>query len=131
MKGQLLSTNRRIQINCEIRIMSKGKKFRIKGDDIKRVIPALGACIATDNITVEGLPIGYMYREDSEFDVDSGWRIFSGTETQEYVDDAKNMEVYDLNTIANYDQSIIPYLGMPAGTELERVANTDIFEEIK
>ena len=63
-----------------------------------------------------------MYREEPSFDEDSGWRFFSGTETQEYVDNPKNLMIYDVNTIANYDHAIIPYLNMPIGAELERTA---------
>lgn len=32
--------------------------------------------------------------------------------------------VYDVETIANYDRAIIPYLNLPKGTELERVENS-------
>ena len=87
----------------------------------------MGACIATDKITVDGLKVGYMYREEPDFKSDSGWRIFSGTEDQVYVDDPSNYEIYDLNTIANYDPSIIPYLELRIGTELERVEHANEF----
>jgi len=104
------------------------KAFQLNVGEMKRLIPNMGACIATDHITVEGKQVGYMYREVSAFEVDSGWRIFSGIESQAYVDDPSNSEVYDLNTIANYDKAIIPYLDFPVGTELERVVGTDRFE---
>ena len=106
------------------------KKFKLKAEEIKRLIPPLGDCIATDKITVEGLKVGYMYRENPYNDIDSGWRIFSDTETQEYVEDSNNSEIYDLNTIANYDAAIIPYLEMPIGIKLERIANSDEFRKV-
>ena len=111
--------------NCEVK-----KNFKIKAEDIRKIIPSMGGCIATDKITVEGLKVSYMYREESDFEADSGWRIFSGTETQDYVDNSSNTEIYDLNTIANYDPSIIPYLNSPFGTELERIPGTDKFNKI-
>ena len=40
-----------------------------------------------------------MYKEEPDNDVDSGWRFFSGFETDEYVNNPKNIEVYDVNTI--------------------------------
>jgi hypothetical protein len=61
-----------------------------------------------------------MYREEPDFAEDSGWRFFSGKEDQEYVDKPENTMIYDVNTIANYDPAIIPYLDMKIGTELER-----------
>ena len=88
----------------------------------------MGAGIATEQITVEGKKVGYMYREEPDKDFDSGWRFFSGDESQEYVDEAENMSYYDVNTICNYDQSIIPYLDSPIGSKLSRIESTDKFE---
>jgi len=56
--------------------------------------------------------------------------FFSGTEDQEYVDDPNNIMIYDVNTIANYDEAIIPYLHLPIGTELERIEGTNQFQII-
>ncbi len=96
------------------------KKFKISGDKIVDLIGNFGACFASDKITVDGLPVGYMYRETPDDDNDNGWRFFSGTEDQTYVDNPNNISIYDTNTIANYDQTIIPYLKLPIGTELEK-----------
>ena len=97
------------------------KKFKLPKEQFKQLIEeGMGACIASDKITVDGLLVGYMYREEPQIDVDSGWRFFSGTEDQEYVDNPDNLMYYDLNTIANYDPAIIPYLHLETGTELER-----------
>lgn len=90
----------------------------------------MGGCLATDKITVDGLLVDYMYREDADYEQDSGWRFFSGTEDQDYVDDPNNMMIYSVNTIANYDQAIIPYLNLPVGIELERVRGTNEFRII-
>ena len=86
--------------------------------------------MATDKITVEGELIDFMYREESDLEVDNGWRFLSGTETQEYADDPKNWAIYDTNTIANYDPAIIPYLNLTVGTQLERIKGTNDFRVI-
>lgn len=104
------------------------KEFRIKGENIKQLIKTIGGCYATDKITVDGELIGFMYREQPEFKDDSGWRFLSGSESQEYADNANNWTIYDTNTIVNYDKSIIPYLEFPIGTELERIKNSDKFK---
>lgn len=96
------------------------KKFKIPADKILSLIKNAGACLATDKITVDGLPVGYMYRDESVNQLDNGWRFFSGTEDQNYVDDPENTCPYDTNTIANYDPAIIIYLDAPVGTKLER-----------
>jgi hypothetical protein len=111
--------------------MNEGKRFKLNADEIRQVIAPMGGCFATDHITVDGLPVGYMYREAPDDDSDSGWRFFSGTESQEYVDDSRNTSVYDVNTIANYDPAIIPYLDSPAGTQLERETGSHRFRIVQ
>lgn len=94
------------------------KKLKLKGEDIKALLEWDGpsGCIATDKITVEGFKIGYMYREKPNPKYpDSGWRFFQGEESDEYIKDVKNSGIYDLNTICNYDPSIIPLLKSPYG----------------
>ncbi|WP_295768770.1 DUF2185 domain-containing protein [uncultured Mucilaginibacter sp.] len=107
------------------------KNFKLKANDIKQLIEPMGGCLATDEITVNGEPVGYMYREEPDNDIDSGWRFFAGTETDEYANNVDNVMVYDVNTIVNYDQAIVPYLHLPAGTQLERNADNtfDLIDE--
>lgn len=90
----------------------------------------MGGCIATDSITVEGLPIVYMYRNEPINDLDSGWRFFSAIDDQAYIDDLNNSGIFDVNTIVNYDQSIIPYLDYPFGVKLEKDNNSGKFNII-
>lgn len=106
------------------------KLFKLRADQITQIIPPMGGCFATDKITVQGELVVFMCREEIEFESDRGWRFFSGTEDQNYVDDSHNTMIYDVNTIANYDKAIIPYLNLPVGTELERVRGTDDFNII-
>ena len=106
------------------------KKYWLDSTEIEQLIPPSGGCLATDRITVDGMKIGYMYKEQNERELDSGWRFFSGTESQAYLDNLSNSDVYDLNTVANYDRAIIPYLDLPYGVELERIEGTDEFRLI-
>jgi hypothetical protein len=64
--------------------MIPSKKFKLSSNQIIQLIPSIGFCYATDKITVEGESINYFYREEPDEELDSGWRFFSGTETQEY-----------------------------------------------
>jgi len=96
------------------------KVFKIPGEQIRRIIAPCGSCIASDRITVDGKKVGYMYREQPDDDLDSGWRFFSGDETDEYANTASNLAIYDVNTICNYDQDIISLLDAPFGSAFER-----------
>ena len=100
--------------------MKKNKEFCIKKENITKLVGPMGYCIASDYITTQQEPIGYMYREEPEDIYDSGWRFLSGKETEDYVNNAENFGLYEVNTIANYDRSIIPYLNYPIGSELCR-----------
>lgn len=104
------------------------KKFRIPAEKIRPLIEPMGGCIASDRITVGGSKVGYMYREASDQETDSGWRFFSGDESQQYVDSANNLAIYDVNTICNYDPAIIPYLQSAVGSSFGRVDGSDRFE---
>ena len=107
--------------------MENSKKFKIEASKIIQHIESMGSCIASDKITVEGEKVNYMYRENPNFKTDCGWRFFSGTESQDYVDNPENLMIYDVNTIVNYDQAITLYLNLPIGTELTRMTNSDTF----
>ena len=94
-------------------------KFLLSPNQIKKLYIANGAsgCIASNRITVDGMKVGYLYREEpsnSSFP-DSGWRFFSGDENEEYTDNPDNFNIFDLNTICNYDTSIIPLLDSNIG----------------
>ncbi|MEX6689114.1 DUF2185 domain-containing protein [Danxiaibacter flavus] len=110
--------------------MANNKRYKLKGEQIRSLIEPMGGCIATDKITVHGELVDYMLREKPVNDIDSGWQFFSGTEDQDYVNDPNNSAIYDVNTIANYDPAIIPYLHLPVGTQLERIRGTDKFQII-
>lgn len=100
------------------------KRFKLRADQIERLVPPMGACIATDRITVDGEKVGYMYREDPDDENDSGWRFFAGDEDDAYANDPQRLAHYDVNTICNYDRSIIPHLDAELGTAFARDAET-------
>jgi hypothetical protein len=110
--------------------MAKERIFKLKKEDIQELVTGMGGCLATDKITVDGEAVDYMYREEPANKADSGWCFFSGTEDQAYIDDVDNTAAYNVNTIANYDPAIIPYLRMPVGSKMERIAGTDQFQMI-
>ena len=87
-------------------------------------------CLATDHITVLGKRVGWCYREQpTEGRPDSGWRFFSGEEDEAYTSDPEHTEVYDLNTICNYDPDILPLLTAPIGTAYARGADGKFYAE--
>ena len=96
------------------------KNFRIPASQIKSLVVGKGSCIASDRITVDGQLVGFMYRETPGDDLDSGWRFLAGDESQSYADDQGHFEIYDVNTIANYDPGIVAMLDNPPMSAFER-----------
>lgn len=95
------------------------KSFKLRPDQIRVLAPGHGAAFASDHITVGGLPVQVMYREPPDGPQDSGWRFLSGHETDEDLDDPGKLGIYDVNTIANYDPRVVPFLDLPCGSAVE------------
>ena len=110
--------------------MAATKIFKLRPEEFRPLVSPMGGCFASDHITVQGLPVGYMYREEPDHGRDRGWRFFSGTESQSYVDDPSNLAIYDVNTIANYDPDIISFLDAPVGSAFERDDQSGAFVEV-
>jgi len=108
-------------------VANSQKKFALQAEQIRPLAEGHGWCFATDMITVEGRKVGYLYREEPDNDGDSGWRFTSGRESPEYMDEAANHGVYDVNTVANYDPEIISLLDAPVGSAFERENGTGPF----
>jgi len=100
----------------------------LQPEDIKTLVPEMGYSIVSNKVSVNGMKIGFFYREEPEEAEDSGWRFLSGTEKEDYVENPNNSKVFGINTVANFDRAIIPYLHLPPGTEMERVEGSDQFQ---
>lgn len=87
--------------------------------------------MATKAIMKDNAKVGYMFREASDFKNDSGWRIFTGQESLDFIDIDDNIDIYDLSQIAEKDTDIVSYLEHPVGTELERVEGSSEFQIVK
>ncbi len=62
---------------------------RDDGDNI--VERFIKKCFVTKRVLGEGYQVGYLYREESEREDDSGWRITSNTGTDDSMDGAANV----------------------------------------
>jgi hypothetical protein len=106
------------------------KRYKLNADAIAPLAEGYGGCFATDRITVDGARVGYMYREEPDNDIDSGWRFLAGDEDDAYIDDPDRLDVYDVNTIANYDRDIIAFLDSPIGSAFARISPGGALEPV-
>ena len=97
-------------------------EFLLKPEEIKQLTDIRGGCLASNKITVDGENVGYAYREepDANFPNDSGWRFLAGTEDNDYSENPNNFNVFEINTICNYDNAILPILKSEMGSSFVR-----------
>lgn len=93
-------------------------------------INEIGYIIASNMVAQDKLKVGFLYRENPENNLDSGWRVFNGAEDDDYIDDADNFGIYDSAKIIGIDSSIEKLLNAPYKTAFERVEGKDEFVEI-
>lgn len=96
-------------------------------DDDNIVERYIKRCFVTKRVLYEGYRVGYLYREDPDEERDSGWRVTSNTETDEYMDDAENIAYVSLGAVLSKDDSFISLLEQPAGSIFVRDPETGEF----
>lgn len=97
----------------------------------KRLVGKMGYALAPQKLVDEKQKIRFMYRENPDNRSDSGWRFFGGDETDEYVNNPDNIAPYDVNTIAEIDPDIIPFVDSPVNSAFERNDPKDPFKPSK
>lgn len=104
-------------------------RFRALPDPLPTLVRESLGCIASRRITVDGEPVGYMSRDAPDRPEDSGWTFFAGDEDDEYTANPENFDVWHLNSIANYDPAIVPFLYALPGQQFERDGDTFVETE--
>lgn len=79
----------------------------------------------------EKLPIRFMYKTVPEHLNDTGWRMFTGYETEEFLaDEIVNMAPIPLVRICEIDPSLTELVEYNAGTVWERTPESDGWERV-
>ena len=91
----------------------------------------VGFALAPKQLVDKKLRVRFMYREQPDNKYDSGWRFFTGFESDELVNNPDNIGLYDVATIIQIDKDIVPYLSSPVGSAFERETPNDPFVESK
>ena len=85
--------------------------------EMKVYIQGAGGTIVTKSILNGTAKLKWLFRQESEHG--NGWVAFGDTDSQEYVDDPKNMAIVDFNILANIEPTAVNVFYMPAGSDLE------------
>jgi hypothetical protein len=84
-------------------------------------------CFVTNNILYGSDKVGYIYREKPDQDDDSGWRMNTGKETDEYMNDADNVFCVSLGAVLRKDDSVVNLLDSPTGASFRRDIESNQF----
>ncbi len=84
-------------------------------DDDEAVDRYARGCIVSTRVIADRAPVGYLVREEPEHGQDSGWRLLSGEESQDELDDVENLRVVTLGEVLNLDDAWIHLLDSPVG----------------
>lgn len=93
--------------------------------------PPIGGLMVSKMVVDDGIKPGFMYREKRTRPEDSGWRIFTGLETEEYSDNPDNIGIYNPSTILSIDPSIESILLKGVGSVYERTEDNAEWYKVK
>ena len=82
--------------------------------------PEIGLLMVSKMVTEEKIQPRFVYREKRTRPEDSGWRIFTGFESEDYNDDPDNIGLYDAVTILQIDPSLEDILLKGIGAVYEK-----------
>ena len=68
-----------------------------------------------------GCQVRWAYREEPDNDGDSGWRLFAGDESQEYVEDPANARVCNVYWLVDRDPTLFQLFQAELGAAFERL----------
>ncbi|GAA5021983.1 hypothetical protein GCM10011506_01810 [Marivirga lumbricoides] len=108
-------------------ISNRKKKQEENFDDF----PPIGGLMVSKIVSEEKKKPLFMYREKRTRPEDSGWRIFSGYESQDYTDNPNNTGIYNPSTILKIDSSIKELLLKGVGSVFERENDKSNWYEVE
>jgi hypothetical protein len=88
------------------------------------------SALVSRKVIDDGLPVRFMYREAADREQDSGWRMFSGYEDDDYNEDPKNIAIVRLSEFGDRDKRVDALLDEPVGSVFERRPEHDEFERV-
>lgn len=97
------------------------KKKQIKTENNFDNFPPIGGLLVSNMVVDQNIKPGFLYREKRTRPEDSGWRIFTGFESEEYNDNPDNIGIYNPSTILKIDPSLKDILLKGVGSVYERV----------
>jgi hypothetical protein len=75
--------------------------------------------------------IRFLYREKPDREQDSGWRLFTGQETDEYINNANNIRLCNLGWLVDFDPSLLEVFKNDLDVAFERESRTSKWSKVE
>jgi hypothetical protein len=75
--------------------------------------------------------IRFLYRQEPDRDEDSGWRMFTGLENDEYANDPENIKIINIGYLLNKDPGLLEPLKNGYGVAFERKSKKAKWKKIE
>jgi hypothetical protein len=102
----------------------------IKRSDPRWFEAAERDALVSRQVLDDGEAIRWMYREAVTRDADSGWRLFSGRETAEYLNDSANATLRNVGWLLDLDPTLLPAIRADIGSAFERESPSEPWVEV-
>jgi hypothetical protein len=106
------------------------KKKQNKEENNFDNFPPIGGLMVSKMVVDENIKPNFMYREKRTRPEDSGWRIFTGFETEEYNNNPDNIGIYNPSTILKIDPSLQEILLNGIGSVYERSNDNSVWNKV-
>lgn len=75
-------------------------------------------CIVSDQVCVNGKPLGMMVKSEPVSELDSGWQFLSGQESEKYVANSHTASIFSVKDMIVFNPELAEYVNDPVGTEI-------------
>jgi len=115
-------------IDCEgvpdDRSMEEFLSLKEAHEHMRKLKNMLGkTAIVSKKVREEGWKIGYGMREEPTRESDSGWFFGAGNETDEYINNPNNLELWTVHSVLTTEKALNEFITAPYGTAIVRVSS--------
>jgi hypothetical protein len=103
-------------------LIEKGDPRWIECADLKALVSEM--CF------LKGECVRFIYRQDADVEADSGWRMFTDYETEEYNDDPENFCIVEVGYMLDRDPSLLQPLKEGVGAVFERRSRDEPWNKV-
>lgn len=118
------------KINTDIKVSDKWiEEFNNVKENLEPMIMRMDilnnkVALVSKKILEEDYKVGYMYREETHDEIDSGFVFMAGNEDDDYSNNSDNFRLVYVYTVYSLDPDILDYIDKPVGAKFIRISSS-------